>query len=47
MKRYRGFTIRQMDDGRFDIFDRDGLYDEDYQTIAMAMCAIDEYLEYA
>ena len=47
MKRYRGFTIRKMDDGRFDIFDRDGLYDEDYQTIAMAMCAFDEYLEYA
>lgn len=47
MKRYRGFTIRKMSDGRYDIFDRDGLYDENYQTIGMAMCAVDQYLETA
>ena len=45
MKRYRGFTIRKMSDGRFDIFDELGLFDENFQTIAMAMCAIDNYKE--
>ena len=47
MKRYRGFTIRKMEDGRFDIFDEKGLFDENFQTIGMAMCAIDRYKEYA
>ena len=47
MKRYRGFTIRKMQDGRYDIFDQDGLFDENFQTIGMAMVAIDQYKDYA
>lgn len=47
MKRYRGFTIRKMEDDRFDIFDENGLFDENFQTAGMAMCAIDQHKEYA
>lgn len=43
MKRYRGFTIRKMPDGRYDIFDASGLFDENFQSIALAMEAIDYY----
>jgi hypothetical protein len=43
MKRYRGFTIRKMSDGRYDIFDASGLFDENFQSISLAMEAIDYY----
>ena len=43
MKRYRGFLIRMMDDGRYDIFDSKGLYDENFVSIGLAMMAIDEF----
>jgi len=37
MKRYLGYTIRKMADGRYDIFDDIGLVDENYQTMSLAM----------
>ena len=41
MKKYRGYTIRKMADGRYDIFDSEGLVDENFQTISLAMDAVD------
>lgn len=43
MKKYRGFTIRKMDDNRYDIFDKNGLYDENFKSISLAMVAIDQF----